>query len=279
MTASKVAAVVGLSPWESRFSLWHKMAGNISGQEETQQTRRGHYLEPAVRTWLADQHSDRDVVENTAMYVHPDVPWAAATPDGFATSRNRPDQVAVVECKTSASSDEWGPEGSSDIPPYYAAQVQWQMACIATDHALVAVLLPRHEFRDYTIVRDEVAIKLLLDAAETFMRTLPGQLDECPPSVDEHSATYTALRKLHAGIDHTIDATVPDDVTNRWRTTKLTADIAIADHALARAEVLDAMGPARLAHSTENPERVVFRRQPNGRNGISLIHLTPKETP
>ena len=30
MTASKVAAVLGLSPWESRFSLWHRMSGLIS---------------------------------------------------------------------------------------------------------------------------------------------------------------------------------------------------------------------------------------------------------
>lgn len=278
MTASKVAAVVGLSPWESRFSLWHKMAGTITADADTQKTRRGHYLEAAVRTWFADQRPDLHVVDNTAMYVHHDTPWAAATPDGFATRHSDPADVAVVECKTSGTSDEWGPVGSTDIPPCYAAQVQWQMACTATDTAHVAVLLPRLEFRAYQIPRDDGDIKLLLDATADFMATLPGQPAACAPSVDEHAATYTALRRLHPGIDPTTDATVPDTLTDRWRATKLAADIAAADHALARAEVLDAMGPARIAHSTTNPERAVFRRQPNGRNGISLIHLTPKET-
>jgi hypothetical protein len=55
MTASKVAAVLGLSPWDSPYSLWYQMAGQVDRGIETVNQTRGHYLEPAVAAWVADR--------------------------------------------------------------------------------------------------------------------------------------------------------------------------------------------------------------------------------
>ena len=80
MTASKVAAVLGLSPWESRYSLWHRMAGLIDPQPENDEKIRGHYLEPAVAQWFADQHPET-IQQPGGTWAHPDRPWQATTPD------------------------------------------------------------------------------------------------------------------------------------------------------------------------------------------------------
>ena len=48
ITASKVPAILGLSPWQSPYSLWMQMSGRIDATPETTTTRRGHYLEAGV---------------------------------------------------------------------------------------------------------------------------------------------------------------------------------------------------------------------------------------
>ena len=48
VSASKIAAVVGLSPYESAYSLWHLMAGNTEPQPNSAILERGHYLEPVI---------------------------------------------------------------------------------------------------------------------------------------------------------------------------------------------------------------------------------------
>ncbi len=79
MTASKVPAVLGLSPWESRFSLWYRMAGLVPAQDETAAMARGNYLEDAVARWVADQH--RLVIHEGLTWRNKARPWQVASPD------------------------------------------------------------------------------------------------------------------------------------------------------------------------------------------------------
>ena len=63
VTASKVAAIVGASPWESPRSLWHKMRGDLTDNTPpTDAMQRGHLLEPAVITWWQHRHPDADTL-------------------------------------------------------------------------------------------------------------------------------------------------------------------------------------------------------------------------
>lgn len=49
LTASKISAVMRTSPWQTRFQLWHEMAGNIEpNPPHPAVLERGHILEPAV---------------------------------------------------------------------------------------------------------------------------------------------------------------------------------------------------------------------------------------
>ena len=201
MSASKVSAVLGLSPWESPFSLWHRMAGNIPWEDDDQaQLKRGHYLEPGIRQWFRDQHGDFHV-DRTGTWVHNDRDWQVASPDGIATRRslkdtNRP--VAVVECKTANNDWEWGEPLTDQVPPYYRAQAMWQMDTVGLPVCHVAVLTSFMEFREYVVEYDADEAAFIRDAAHEFLQSIATGV---APSLDEHGATYQAVRQLNPGID------------------------------------------------------------------------------
>jgi hypothetical protein len=116
MTASKIAAVVGLSTYESPFSLWHRMAGNIANSADTDITRRGHYLEPAIRAWFADQHPELDVA-TTGTWVHNERAWQAGqTSDALVFDRRVGSRTTAGHAAKPARSHD-RPRWPSSSPP------------------------------------------------------------------------------------------------------------------------------------------------------------------
>lgn len=202
MSASKVSAVLGLSPWESPFSLWHRMAGNIPWEDDDQaQLKRGHYLEPGIRQWFRDQHTTLQV-DRTGSWVHNDRDWQVASPDGIAFTKRLKGltPVAVVEAKTANNDWEWGEPGTDQVPPYYRAQGMWQMDTTGLRVCHFAVLTAFMEFREYVVEYDAEEASFIRDRAWEFLQSLKALV---PPSLDEHGATYRAVRQLHPDIDDT----------------------------------------------------------------------------
>jgi len=266
MSASKIAAVVGLSGWDSRFSMWHKMAGLIC-EPQTEAQTRGHYLEPAVVAWFKDQHPDFDVTTKTA-YAHHAYPHFTASPDGDVC---RPDGPAILEVKAD-DSPEWDPREGL-IPKGYYAQVQWQLACVGLDTAYVARLGEWLRFEEYVIVANPSMQQWLLDEATAFMATLPTGGHPQRPNLDSHTATYEAVRKLHPGIDPSVKVDVPVDLWNLYDESKGQLDLLKASHQRAKSTLLDLMGDARIATCAGTD---VLRRQPGKGGSISLYPVTRK---
>jgi putative phage-type endonuclease len=243
MTASKVSAVLGLSPWESRFSLWHRMAGQLEAKPDTNATRRGHYLEDAVATWLGDQYPDLRF-GRTGSWVNKARPWQSATPDRIARAGRK--ALAVAEIKTAADYEEWGPDGSDQIPPHYRAQVVWQMDCLGLPTAYVAVLLPRLQFRAYAIHYDQGEVHFIRQQVRAFLDSLPGGPAEQVPDIDDHDQTYVAVRQLHPDIeDREVEVPMPLAAAYCQAVTGLRA--AEDEHQLRRAELAQHMGDAKKA--------------------------------
>ena len=192
MSASKVAAVLGLSPYMSRFTLWHQMNGTAAKTETTDVMRRGHYLEPAVSAWFSAQHPDWKIIP-TGTWTHPRLSWATASPDRIALIKASP--AALVEIKTAGHSDGWT---DSEIPPGYRAQVMWAMHVTGATTTYVAVLLPFLEFREYLIRYDAAEGEFIERQCEMFMDTLARQV---PPPLDGATSTYQTLRELHPEIN------------------------------------------------------------------------------
>jgi putative phage-type endonuclease len=269
MTASKVAAVLGLSPWESRFSLWHRMAGLIPGQPETDQTRRGHYLEGAVADWFADQHPEWMVKAPRAVgFAHPEREWQAASPDRIVYVSGRPAEDAVLEIKTTAVDDEWGAAGTDEIPPYYRAQVVWQLDTLGLSTAYVAVLLPRLEFREYRIDYNADEAAYIRAEARDFLDSLPGGPNEQRPNLDEHAETYNAVKALNPEINGE-DVHVPHRLAREFCQASKGLVAAKARYDLARVELADLMGNGKYAVWLEGQGDEAIRHKLADRRGTS----------
>lgn len=280
VTASKVAAIAGVSTYDSPMSMWLKMRGDIPWQAGTAVTQRGHDLEAAVLGWWRREHGlkARDV-RRQVFVQHPDLPWAAATLDGLAgmlgeavEGASVPAQwfdrrLVIVEAKTSRKPEEWGAPLTDAIPVDYLTQAFWGMAmCPGVDEVRVPVLLSGLEFAEYVVRRDEQMQDELVDLAGKFYRSLDGDR----PPLDDHVATRDALRALHPDIDRGETAFLLDDALG-YEYLGADANLAIAErwHRGASIRVLDAMGRANYAANTSGVR--VARRQP-GRGGTVALH-------
>lgn len=213
VTASEIAAVMGLSPWASAFSLYWQKVNGWGGENSTIMST-GSHLEGAIAEWWA---AERDVVLMPAgLYANAERPWQVATPDRLVhdacpTCANGAPETygcsdcmntglgspmwTLLECKWVAHSwDGWGEPGTDDIPVYYRAQALWQLDVLGVDEVHFAVLGPGG-FRAYGPVRrDEKDLRVMRAAgAEFHARLESGDA----PDLDGHAATLGALKRLH----------------------------------------------------------------------------------
>ena len=250
MSASKIAAVVGLSPWESKFSLYHRMTGLVPAEPENTNTRRGHYLEPAVADWFADQHPEWRI-EDCGSFLHEERRWQAATPDRLAAL---PDgSIAVVECKSTADMTGWGYPGTDEIPVYYRCQVMWQMDVLGLQRCHVAMIGPSLVFAEYVVDYDETEAQILRDAAEVFLADVEARRR---PALDDSTATYQVVRQLHPDIADE-QVLVPDELAVTYLQAVADERAAKATKQGAAARLLDLMGSARDAYW--NGQRIAYR--------------------
>ena len=199
MTASKIAAVMGHSPYESRFSLWHTMAGTVPPKPQTEEMSRGNLLEPAICAWWQDQHPDVKLYR-TGMYRHPNIGFAAATPDRIIRYGTG-EEPRLLEAKTANNAWEWGAEGTDEIPPYYYDQVIWQLGVTGLTTCHVAVLLSSLTFREYEVAFNADYFAEMVTEATEFMRQVrAGEKPSIDP-LDGHMDTYRAVRYLHPDIE------------------------------------------------------------------------------
>lgn len=280
ISGSRIAAILGLSPWESPHSTWCHMAGLIPPAPATKQQNRGHYLEPAVAAWFADQHPDWHLFE-TGTWVHSERGWQLANPDRlirYYLPDNMPvgwyslEVSALLEIKTDADGSGWGEPGTDEIPIYYRTQVQWYMDVLGLPRAYIAVLGDRLDFREYVVDYDPQDAALMRAAAETFLDSLLwGEM----PDLDGHPATYEAVKKLHPDITPKLDYDVPEDLAVEYLAA--TAGNAAAEKRLtqARTRLAQSMGTAwrarwrghtlatRQAKNGGTPYLVAGRKLPN----------------
>lgn len=261
MTASKVAAILGASTYDSPRSMWHKIRNELPEEPQTAVQSRGHYLEPAVLAWYADEHSidttDETVWRTQPLYLMDG--WAAATPDAEARYDAGP---VLVEAKSARDLEEWGQPGTDEIPACYLIQCYWQMHVSGIHRVDVPIIGTFLDFSLYTVTYDPQVGAALEQRCRAFMDSIAA---DTPPALDDTAPTYDALRKLYRQIDDT-RVEIPRDVAADYLTALADRKNAEARERQAKSVVLDLMGTARYAHVGDTR---VARRQPN-RTGFQL---------
>lgn len=265
ITPSKVAAILGVSRFESPFRLWHRMCGNIDPAPPSEIFALGHDFEPAMASIWKRRNPGWQLSPGEVQYVVPEDRFgypAAVTLDRRA---RRGRARRVVEFKTARDLSAWGDFFTDQAPADYVAQVIAQMAYTGfTDHpAELMVLGPFFEAHSYVIPFDEQIAEAIHDNCRAFYASLA---DDTPPPLDNSVATYEAIRELHPEID---GSTVHID-TNLARQVLLANDEAKqADNALRgyKAQLLDLMGNAATAYCGDVK---IADRRPGSRGSVAL---------
>lgn len=276
VTASKVAGILGISPWDSQYKVWCVMAGLIPPDPENEAMRRGNMLEDAILNWwLADHPAAIELGRQVTCQI-PDEPWAAATPDMIVYSAADVDSpIEIVDAKTSSDDEDWGRPGTDEAPKYYIASSMWQLAMHpVAERVRLAVLFGRpFTLREYVIERDDDLCGALIDRCRAFHETVASGV---MPPLDDSVATYEAVRAQHPDIDRDLDVQITEAQASDWLASKAAVESADRWHRGATTALLDQMGKARRAMCDGS---VIARRQPHASGSVSLVRVAPLPQP
>ncbi|HEY6115450.1 MAG TPA: YqaJ viral recombinase family protein [Candidatus Dormibacteraeota bacterium] len=248
---SEIAAVLGLSPYESRFSLWHRKKGHIGPVDESEEMYWGKEHEPAICRRFAKDHPDLAVTLSPT-YAHPARPWQIANPDRHAG----PD---LLEAKTSRDAEGWGEQGTAAIPIHYRAQCLWYMDVTGARRCWVAVLIAGSEYREYVVDYDADEARILREAGARFMDDLARDIR---PDIDGHSATYQAIRELPDGLED-VDVDIETALRDRFHAAQDAFWIAEDELTACKGLLLDRIDTGRRAVCER--ERVATRTVRDGK--------------
>jgi putative phage-type endonuclease len=259
ITATEIAAVLGLSPWQSPFSLWHKKAGLPTPPFESNPAIEwGNRLEDAVAQKIADNHPELTLTR-TGTWRHAKREWQRATPDRLAGR--------IVECKTSPFGDDWGPDGGDQVPIHYRCQVIWQQDTLGLfEPAIIGVLIGGWDYRELCIEYDAMDAEIMRGAAERFLASV--RHNERPP-IDGSDATYQTIRVQSTGRED-IDVEISAELAADYEIAQQAAKASAAEITRARGRILDAIGNGyravhndrRIAYRTVNPDGTTLALQP-----------------
>lgn len=250
VTASEIAVIMGLSSFSSPYALYWQKRGDLPRQDDSVAMALGRHLESFVVEMFRERRPELVVGNRDGRYLfaHPDRPWQMATPDGLIRKIGMGlDPLAVLEAKTAASYDDWGDDGSDEIPVAYRCQVLWQLDVLSVTTGYVACLfLHSRKLRVYELTLDGAAridLKVMRNEAREFLDRI--DLGD-PPEVDWRPATGEALRRLHPSV---VDKDMPIGPALRiqYQAAVRRFDEAKQRKALLTNRVLDAIGDGRRA--------------------------------
>lgn len=243
VSASKIPAILGISPFDSAYSMWAKATGRITDEVKYKDAvERGNAIEPVLLDWL-QKKLENSRVRKAPSYVHPDNPNWSAAPDGNVYEGKRRTPYAIAEAKTAMYGYEWGEEGTAEIPPGYLSQIAWQFYITGAKLCYVPALV-NMSLRLYVVTYEDVAddIEAIVWAASAWEQCV---VTDTPPAWDGSTETYEAVRKVHPEIDDDETAVIDAELAQElWDAQENLKAAEVADK-LAKTKVLDAAGRAK----------------------------------
>jgi len=172
--SSDCAAILGISPWDTKLKVYYEKIGALSTAENSAAQekifRRGKLLEPVVLQMLQDECDWVNIVRRGQRYRHPNYDFIAAEIDAEHEDNG---QIINIEAKSVGNkwaAKDWGKSGDADnIPNYYIAQIMHALWVTGRQKCLAAAWVGGlDDFRYYTIERNEELISIIAKAELDF---------------------------------------------------------------------------------------------------------------
>lgn len=208
--SSDAPAILGVDPYRSAADVWLEKTGRVDGFEGNEHTDRGTLLEPALLDWAEKEIGrpfDRQVMRIAADGLR------AANFDGICWPRETPGAF-TVEAKTACSDEEWGDDGTDQVPDRVLIQAhhQFDIAGPAYRTCYVPMLVPvyrKFDFRLYVVPRNDDLVRVVAESTATFMRDFvraDRQPDDFKPSMEVLKRMKRVPNKVVGIADEIIDA-------------------------------------------------------------------------
>jgi putative phage-type endonuclease len=206
---SDASAVIGLTPYASRYSLWAEKTGKVPPFEGNLTTKVGAYLEQFVAD-LFEEESGKKVRKKNSTIVNDLYPFACANVDRLVVG-----EKAFLEIKTTNSIPLMKKLRNSDeFPEQYYCQVVHYLAVTGLERAYLAVLINCRELKIYEMERDQAEIDALMGAEEEFWKLVETNT---PPSPDGSEATSETITALYPNAnDDTVDLFAYNDILRKY---------------------------------------------------------------
>lgn len=267
ISPSKIAAIVGLSRFQSQYSCWMEMSGRLGESEAAPAEifKVGHAFEHALAyLWKEDNPgwrlSRQGVQAVSDQFGFP----AVCTLDRLA-SRGRARRV--VEFKTARDLSEWGDEGGDEAPADYLVQVQAQMLLtgLTAYPGHLMVMGPFFKRFTYVVQYDEQICTWLIKKCQDFYQSL---LSGTPPPLDDSVSTYNAVRAAHPEIKEGTQVEISPELHGRLAEASTSYKGAERELRGLKTQLLDLLGDAQSA--TVNGQ-VIATRRPGAKGSVALV--------
>lgn len=185
---SDAAAIVGLNPFASAYSLWAEKTDRVPPFEGNLTTEVGTYLEDFVAKKFEEETGKKVRRENHSI-LNDQYPWAIANVDRVVVGED-----AGLEIKTTSELNTKSFK-NGEYPSQYYAQIVHYLAMTGKQRWYLAVLIGNKEFKWFTIERDEAEIAALMAAEEEFWKCVK---ENRPPEADGHKSTTETIKTVFA---------------------------------------------------------------------------------
>ena len=240
---SELGTILGLNPWESAYTLFHKRLGNIEDSVGNNWAIRfGNAFEQPILDLYAEEHPEEEIFK-TGTYANSTHSWMHANPDALAKVNG---EWKIIEVKTARA-------GWKELPAHYEAQVMWYMAVTGIRKATV-VAVAGMTYQEYHVDYKDFVGNLYIQKAFQFWEAMNA---ERAPDWDGSKSTYETEKRLHPDIEDN-DAEVPAELYTLLMTGQEVLKHAESDVNKVKSQILHHMGTAKYGHV--DGQRVVSRQ-------------------
>lgn len=178
LTASRIAQIMGCSPYGTPYSLWCEMTGRVPPQKWNDSMKYGERMEPLIRAYWEEK---TDTGYLPCCYNHPEIHYIGASLDGIDL-----DEQNIIEIKA-CNKEVFDLAKEGQVVDHYNVQMQVQLICVPSAKSVTAIFvngvkddkITEENVAVNTVTRDENLIKEILSTCEEFCSYLES--DNAPP--------------------------------------------------------------------------------------------------
>lgn len=262
---SDVAALLGVSPYKSKWQLFMEKSGKLEAEDLSQNkaVQAGVYLEAGIAKWASDIWF-MNLEKSNVYHTVDDVPGMGASLDYYEPGG------APVEIKWSSRGHGWHYEGEwiIEAPEYYLLQVQHQIACVGASHGWLIALID-NEPRRMLVQRHDRVIDAIKSGITQFWADIRNGVEPDPDfSLDGDAIGRLMESTPYAEIELDSDAA---PLFLQFKTARDTAKLATERADELKAELL-LLAQKRMEQSNAPTDKAIVRC---GDNKMSISKIAP----